>query len=115
MDYPLDELTKEQRSYVLAVRDVNALNAAYAGRAEFRAEGLPAFEEVFPDIAAGKEEKEEIEAGDDSMNQRKNAPVVSDGRGYIIEKSVLTRDCSAEKVVIPQHPVSRRKYGGRKR
>ena len=50
-DYPLDELTKEQRSYVLAVRDVNALNAAYAGRAEFRAEGLPAFEEVFPEIA----------------------------------------------------------------
>ena len=38
-DYPLDELTREQRSYVLAVRDVNALNAAYAGRAEFWAEG----------------------------------------------------------------------------
>lgn len=51
-DYPLDELTREQRSYVLAVRDVNALNAAYAGRAVFRAEGLPAFEEVFPEIAA---------------------------------------------------------------
>lgn len=52
VEYPLDELTREQRGYVLAVRDVNALNAAYAGRAEFRAEGLPAFEEVFPEIAA---------------------------------------------------------------
>lgn len=51
-DYPLDEMTPEQRSYVLAVRDVNALNAAYAGRAEFTAEGLPAFEEVFPELAA---------------------------------------------------------------
>ena len=57
VDYPLDELTKEQRSYVLAVRDVNALNAAYAGRAEFRAEGLPAFEEVFPDIAAERKRR----------------------------------------------------------
>lgn len=56
-DYPLDELTREQRSYVLAVRDVNALNAAYAGRAEFRAEGLPAFEEVFPEIAAERKKK----------------------------------------------------------
>lgn len=51
-DYPLDEMTPEQRSYVLAVRDVNSLNAAFAGKAEFRAEGLPAFEEVFPEIAA---------------------------------------------------------------
>ena len=57
VDYPLDELTREQRSYVLAVRDVNALNAAYAGRAEFRAEGLPAFEEIFPEIAAARERK----------------------------------------------------------
>lgn len=57
VDYPLDELTREQRSFVLAVRDVNALNAAYAGRAEFRAEGLPAFEEVFPEIAAERRRK----------------------------------------------------------
>lgn len=57
VDYPLDELTREQRSYVLAVRDVNALNAAYAGRAEFRAEGLPAFEEVFPEIAAERKKR----------------------------------------------------------
>ena len=57
VDYPLDELTKEQRSYVLAVRDVNALNAAYAGRVEFRAEGLPDFEEVFPEIAEKRKRK----------------------------------------------------------
>lgn len=57
VDYPLDELTREQRSYVLAVRDVNALNAAYAGRAEFRAVGLPAFEEVFPEIAEKRKQK----------------------------------------------------------
>lgn len=57
VDYPLDELTREQRSFVLAVRDVNALNAAFAGRAEFRAEGLPTFEEVFPEIAAEREKR----------------------------------------------------------
>ena len=57
VDYPLDELTREQRSFVLAVRDVNALNAAFAGRAEFRAEGLPTFEEVFPEIAAKREKR----------------------------------------------------------
>lgn len=57
VDYPLDEMTCEQRSYVLAVRDVNALNAAFAGRAEFRAEGLPAFGEVFPEIAAKRKER----------------------------------------------------------
>lgn len=51
-DYCLDDMTQEQREYVLAVRDVNALNAAYAGKAEFRAEGLRPFEEVFPEIAA---------------------------------------------------------------
>ncbi len=56
-NYPLDELTREQRSYVLAVRDVNALNAAYAGRAVFHAEGLPAFEEVFPEIAEERTRK----------------------------------------------------------
>lgn len=59
VDYPLDELTGRQRSYVLAVRDVNALNAAYAGRAEFRAEGLPAFEEVFPEIAEARSRREQ--------------------------------------------------------
>ena len=50
-DYPLDELNEEQRSYVVAMRDVTALNAAYAGRAEFRAEGLRPFQEVFPELA----------------------------------------------------------------
>lgn len=57
VDYPLDEMTREQRSFCLAVRDVNALNAAFAGQAEFRAEGLPAFEEVFPEIAAERKRR----------------------------------------------------------
>jgi len=57
-DYCLDDMTAEQRSYVLAVRDVNALNAAYAGKAEFRAEGLPRFEEVFPEIEARRRKKD---------------------------------------------------------
>lgn len=49
------------------------------------------------------------------MNQRKNAPVVSDGRRYIIEKVYSHGIVVQKKYVIPQHPVSRRKYGGRKR
>lgn len=56
-DYCLDELTPEQRSYVLAVRDVNALNAAFAGEAEFTAEGLPDFAEVFPELASKRKRK----------------------------------------------------------
>lgn len=56
-DYPLDELSKEQRDYVLAVRDVNALNAAFAGKAVFRAEGLPDFETMFPEIAAERKKR----------------------------------------------------------
>lgn len=63
VDYPLDEMTCEQRSFVLAVRDVNALNAAFAGRAEFRAEGLPAFEEVFPEIATERKKRKNKCAG----------------------------------------------------
>lgn len=50
-DYCLDDMTREQRSYVLAVRDRNALNAAFSGQAEFTVEGLPEFEEVFQEIA----------------------------------------------------------------
>ena len=57
-DYPLDELNKDQRDYVLAVRDVNALNAAFAGERVYRAEGLPEFEDVFPEIAAERKRKE---------------------------------------------------------
>ena len=49
------------------------------------------------------------------MNQRKNAPVASDGRGYIIEKMYSHGIVVQKKYVIPQHLVSRRKYGGRKR
>lgn len=56
-DYCLDDLTPEQRDYVLAVRDVNALNAAYAGVAEFYAEGLRPFGEVFPEIAEKRKAK----------------------------------------------------------
>ena len=54
-DYPLDELSKKRRDYVLAVRDVNALNAAFAGKAEFRAEGLPEFKYVFPELETKSE------------------------------------------------------------
>lgn len=54
-DYPLDEMNEAQRDYVMTRINVNGLNAAFAGRAEFRAEGLPAFEEVFPEIAAERE------------------------------------------------------------
>lgn len=50
--YPISDLTEEQRNYVFAQRDVQALNAAYAGQYHFRAEGLRPFEEVFPEIAA---------------------------------------------------------------
>lgn len=53
-DYPVDEMTSEQRNYVFAVRDVNALNAAFAGEAEFSAVGLPRFEEVFPELARAR-------------------------------------------------------------
>ena len=56
-DYPLDELTKDQRDFVMATVDVNALNAAFAGEAVFKAEGLRSFEEVFPEIAAERERK----------------------------------------------------------
>lgn len=58
-DYPLDEMNKEQRDYVCAVRDVNALNAAFAGERVYRAEGLPEFEDVFPEIAAERERKKD--------------------------------------------------------
>ena len=57
-DYPLDEMNKEQRDYVCAVRDVNALNAAFAGERVYRAEGLPEFEDVFPEIAAERKQKQ---------------------------------------------------------
>lgn len=49
------------------------------------------------------------------MNQRKNAPVVSDGRRYMIKEVFSHGLVERTKCVIPQHPVSRRKYGGRKR
>lgn len=53
-DHCLDDMTQDQRDYIFAVRDVNALNAAFAGKAEFRAEGLRPFEEVFPELAEKK-------------------------------------------------------------
>ena len=102
VDYPLDELTREQRSFVLAVRDVNALNAAYAGRAEFRAEGLPAFEEVFPEIAAERsdikvckvnvDEQPEL-AGQFGVMSIPTLVVVKDGK--IVRQSVGARPKSA--------------------
>ena len=58
-DYPLDELTEEQHDFVMATLDVNGLNAAYAGVAEFEAVGLPAFDAVFPEIAEKRRVKRE--------------------------------------------------------
>lgn len=60
-DIPLDSLTEQQRNYVMASVDVHALNAVYAGRATFKAEGLPEFEEVFPELAEklGRKKKTE--------------------------------------------------------
>lgn len=45
----LDDLNERQKNYVAAMLNVNGLNAAYAGRALFQAEGLPSFDEVFPE------------------------------------------------------------------
>lgn len=56
-DYPLNEMTPEQQSYIMTKVNLQALNAAYAGEAEFYAEGLPEFEEVFPELAKKREEK----------------------------------------------------------
>lgn len=51
-DYPMDEMTQEQRDYVGTMLNVQGLNAYYAGERVYRAEGLRPFEEVFPEIAA---------------------------------------------------------------
>ena len=51
-DYPMDEMNEEQREYVGTMLNVQGLNAAFAGRRVYRAEGLRPFEEVFPEIAA---------------------------------------------------------------
>ena len=45
-----NELTEEQRAYVATLLNVRALNAAYAGKREYRAEGLPDVREVFPEL-----------------------------------------------------------------
>lgn len=62
-DYPLDEMTPEQRSYVMTNVNVNALNAAFAGEAVFRAEGLPDFEDVFPELAAERAKRRKNKHG----------------------------------------------------
>ena len=51
-DYPMDEMTQEQRDYVGTMLNVQGLNAYYAGERVYRAEGLRPFDEVFPEIAA---------------------------------------------------------------
>lgn len=48
--YDLDDLNDQQRDYVAAALNVQGLNAAYAGKYIFQAEGLPPFAEVFPDL-----------------------------------------------------------------
>lgn len=49
--YDVDEMNEAQRNYIAARLNVQGLNAAYAGKLKFQAEGLPPFNEVFPDIA----------------------------------------------------------------
>ncbi len=51
-DYPMDEMNEEQRNYVSTMLNVQGLNAVFAGRRVYKAEGLRPFEEVFPEIAA---------------------------------------------------------------
>ena len=53
-DYPMDEMSEEQRDYVGTMLNVQGLNAYYAGERVYRAEGLRPFEEVFPEIAADR-------------------------------------------------------------
>ena len=49
----LDSLTPGQKEFVMTSVEVNAMNAAAAGRGIYRAEGLPTFEEVFPRMEPG--------------------------------------------------------------
>lgn len=51
-DYPMDEMNEEQREYVGTMLNVQGLNAYYAGKRVYKAEGLRPFEDVFPEIAA---------------------------------------------------------------
>ena len=46
--YDMDELNESQRLFVRGKLQEQALNAAYRGKYEFKAEGLPSFKEVFP-------------------------------------------------------------------
>ena len=69
VSYPTDELTQEQRDYVFAMRDVHALNAAYAGERHYYAVGLRPFEEVFPEIAAERRRRQ-AQSGHDSTSEK---------------------------------------------
>lgn len=57
----VDTLNPAQRSYLGACLQVQMLNAAYAGKARFWAEGLPPKEEVFPPDAQYGTEAEHIQ------------------------------------------------------
>ncbi len=45
--YDMDDLSDEQRLYVSGKLNEQALNAAFAGRARFRAENLPELDGLF--------------------------------------------------------------------
>lgn len=46
-----DDLTEGQRAYVATALNIKAMNAAYAGKREYRAVGgLPPVHEVFPQL-----------------------------------------------------------------
>ena len=46
--YDMDELTEAQRRFVSGKLQEQFLNASFAGRVTFEAQGLPQFEDVFP-------------------------------------------------------------------
>ena len=48
--YDMDEMTPEQRNCVGALLNVQGLNGAFAGKAVFRAEGIPPLRELFPEL-----------------------------------------------------------------
>lgn len=45
--YDMETLTEKQKRFVSGKLNEQGLNAAYAGRAVFKAEGIPTYEEAF--------------------------------------------------------------------
>jgi len=45
--YDMDELNEDQKRYVSGKLNEQAMNAAFVGKARFKAKNLPEFEELF--------------------------------------------------------------------